>query len=175
MTGIPAGHIRITIDLGQVIRFKRGMNVKKEKVFGEAADRYLKYLHSRFIALSSGGGWPPLEESTVKRKEQRKKKYGTPAHPRWILRETNQLLNNIETASTREGFRIGYLNRKIHKGTKDRRKSRISVSKLAEIHHFGIGQKVRPIVVVPNGATLRLMVQAIQKKYGEIIKEAKWK
>lgn len=174
MPATSPGTIKITIDLSELIRFKRGMNIKKERVFDEAANRYKKYLHSRFIALSAGGGgWAPLEESTIKRKQQRKKKHGTPASPHWILRETNQLLEGIETVPSRDGFSIGYMSRKMHHPTRDRKKSRITVARLASIHHFGVGQKRRPIVVKPDRSTMRLMVQAIQKKFGDIVKDSK--
>lgn len=149
--------INVRFDLSRFMNLDRFQKKNQPLLVSTAADRYFKYLRNRFIANSSGGKqWPPLEESTIERKERR----GIADNPKWKLREYDIILNSM-------GVKV--IGKKTYAGfVRDRRHPRgKTVFQLVRIHGRGEGQKIRKAMGYPNRPTMKKMVQDVRDQYNK--------
>lgn len=153
--------INIVIDLRPLLEVTRYAVKNRPTLLKVAADRYVSYLRNRYFAMSSGGGdWPPLQESTIIRKERR----GWASDPDAILRETDTLIDSIGSRTRGQYVYVGFVRNSGHPRAP-------SILELARIQQEGTATiPFRPIIVPPNSRTRRQMVEAIKKEYNKIIK-----
>lgn len=153
--------INIVIDLRPLLDVTRYATKNRPTLLKVAGKRYVSYLRNRYFAMASGGGdWPPLQESTIVRKERR----GWANDPDAILRETDTLIDSIGTRTRGQYVYVGFVRNSGHpRGP--------SVLELARIHQEGTATiPFRQIIVEPNSRTKRQMVEDIKKEYNKIIK-----
>lgn len=130
-------------------------------VYTQWAARYRAFARARFVKLGRGGGdWAPLAEST--KRQRRKARRGYKGSRKFtILRDTDTLFNALHPQlenpgalkkHLRDGIRVGY------GGSARHPKGKMTIARLAEIHHRGLGHNpARPIIVEPDRATLNRM------------------
>lgn len=160
------------LDLRGLRRFQRliassGRGSKLGNVLAEIGDIYWHYLRNRFISLSAGsGGWPPLKESTIKRKERRIRQFGFTTSPHWILRESNTLLGALGVDYTKDGVVVGFIKDKPYPAKI--RRSGMSVYQVAEVH-----QRTRPIIVEPSRATITKANRLMKDTMDDMVEDSK--
>jgi hypothetical protein len=135
-------------------------------VYHQWAARYRAFLQHRFVLHSRGGGdWPPLKR---KRKRGAKKRAA-------ILRDTNTLFNVLSVAFVNnpgqlqenipDGIRVGFGGSGLHPG-----KGTMTVARLAEIHHFGLGNMPeRQIIVDPDDEVQRKMASDVERYWSKVL------
>lgn len=163
--------LNVVVDLAPLLNVKRYSDANRPVLLEVAADRYLKFLKRRHY---SGANWVPLTSETIRRKRFRQLKYGTPANPEWVLRETNTLVENLEIKATKHGYDVGHVVDRIHPSTPDRVKKngrRIRISRLVRMHTTGDGNfPPRPVIEEPNAETRRGMVADVREAYKKVIR-----
>lgn len=134
-------------------------------VYNQWAARYRSFLQHRFVGHSRGGGdWQPLKR---KRKRGAKRKAA-------ILRDTNTMFRVLDPAfksgpgqlqeELPYGVRVGF------GGTGNHPKAEMTVARLAEIHHFGLGHMPeRRIIVDPDDAVQRAMVGDVERHWKKVL------
>lgn len=114
------------------------------------------FIFKRFQVFSKGGGtWPPIAESTARRKGHRRILY--------------------ETGDFQAGLRMG-LNQRISwngpwlnltysmRARRKHKPSGLPIQRLLEIHQNGLGRMPkRPVIVPPSNETKRKILQRLQK------------
>lgn len=134
-------------------------------VYNQWAARYRSFLQSRFVRYSRGGGdWPPLKR---KRKRGAKKRAA-------ILRNLGTFFHVLDPAfksnpgqlqkEIPNGVRVGF-------GGPDRHpETDMTVARLAEIHHFGLGHMPeRQIIVDPSDEVQRGMVTDVERYWSKVL------
>jgi len=127
--------------------------------------RYRSFSQRRFDLFSKGGGnWPPLAESTIKRRRKGKRKSGTIA----ILRDTGTLFRALNPVLGQPGsfeqvaglftVELGFGGASKHpNGT-------ASIADIAKFHNFGMGHNpTRTIIVPPDAKTREAMAQDAER------------
>lgn len=139
------------------------------------AVRFRTFLQKRFAKFSKGGGdWPPLAESTIRRKSKRKGKRGQ-GSPSAILRDTDALFKAVAPeftgapgaveTFTRTSVIVGY-------GGSAQYSSGTAIMDVAEWHDKGNSRLPRRVIIVPpDQATRQAMANAAQKEYGRDAKK----
>lgn len=156
--------LRLFVDanLSQYIKVNRYAQNNQPLLLRTAAQRYVQFLQRRYIALASGqGAWPKLKRSTVLRKIRR----GIADNPRFILREYNVLMNEIGLAIRGKQILVGYNRNRSHpRGS--------NVFFLVQLHANGNSRlPKRQIVVYPDRATEKRMVEDIKDSYNRQIRK----
>lgn len=158
--------INVAIDISPLMNVNRYVKKNQSTLLKTAANRYLTYLRNRYISLSSGSGeWPPLAESTIKRKKRRiQQGYGT-ANPESILRETDTMLDTLGIRTRGKYVYVGYVREKPHpRGP--------SVNQLVNIHaNGGVYLPSRNAMASPNNSTRIRMVEDIRDQYNKVIRQ----
>jgi hypothetical protein len=139
------------------------------------AVRYRSYLHERFDSNSKGGGWPPLAQSTQRRRRGARR---GAAGPRVfsLLRDTGTLFNALTPEFSRKpgqlqedipfGVRVGF------GGPAKHPKGKASIADVAHFHQIGAGPlPVRKIIVEPDDATVKRMVSDMDRAVARLLKE----
>jgi hypothetical protein len=131
------------------------------------AAMYRSFAQERFKVQSRGGGeWPPLKDSTVKRR--RKGRRGSNAPRASILWNTGTLVGGLTPrfvgapGQLQEdipfGVRVGY-GPDPHPGSN----GRVTVKDLAQWHQTGAGNlPERPIIVDPDRRTVQMMADEME-------------
>lgn len=145
-----------------------------------AANRYRRYLVSRFRAMSargyhqegddykSGRGWPKLSERRLVQKEYR----GIAKNPNWILRETDQLINSIDVETRGDSVLVGVVHDIVHTGYLDDKP--IGMRELVEKHQTGKGHLPKRIIIVaPPKRLRRKMTKDIKDEYSKILRASR--
>lgn len=147
--------INVNAWLDSVLNFKKYTANNQGKLLVIAAKRYLRFLKNRYAAMSAGtGSWPDIQEVTVKRKQKRMSERGWLGNATWILRESQTLINSMSIRIGPKRVEVGYIVDKMHA-----RDEGYTVFEIVEYH-----QPLRPIIVRPDGKTLRNMVRDIKKE-----------
>lgn len=154
---------------------------------GPHVDRIMKrwsvitrsFLRRRFVEQSKGGAdWPPLAESTIRRRRKPKGKGSAGGNNVAVLRDTGILLAALSPQLSPGGIedrdsnqfllRVGY------GGDAPHPRADMAISSLAKIHHEG-GKHLpqRQVVVRPDSATIRRMAEDAQKVIREEIKSSR--
>ena len=125
--------------------------------------RYKKFAKAQFNINSKGGGiWTPLKSSTKKRVKKRS---------RLILRDSETLSQTLEPVPTLDKYPkpgIMTIRRKVSVtiafgGTGKHPYSKLSIGRLAEVHHQGLGRvPSRMILVKPSDVVKRGMVKDVK-------------
>lgn len=139
------------------------------------AARYRGFAQQRFDKFSKGGGdWPPLAESTKKRRRKARKGRKKGAVRSFsLLRDTGLMFNALDTPWTRKpgalqkdipfGVRAGYGGPAKHPGGK------ATIADIAGFHQAGKGRlPKREIIVVPDTRTLAAMAGDMERGLGEM-------
>jgi hypothetical protein len=137
--------------------------------------RYRSFLHERFDKFSKGGGWPPLAESTKRRRRGPRKGHKGPRSFS-ILRDTGTLFNALTPEFTRKpgqlqedipfGVRVGY------GGPSKHPKAKASIADVAHFHQIGAGHlPARKIIVEPNDATIKRMESDMERAIQKMAKD----
>ena len=148
-------------------KIRRGSGPLRE-VYLQWAVRYRAYAHRRFGRLSRGGGdWPPLAESTKRRRRKARRGHKGPRSFATHI-DTGTLRGaldpNIENPGSlrrllRKGVRVGYGG-----GARHPKAKRLTIAKLAEIHHKGLGRVPRRrIIVKPDANTVQRMKRDLNR------------
>lgn len=128
---------------------------------------YRAFAQERFRDQSRGGGqWPPLKESTVRRRRKGRRRSGAPRAS--ILWDTGTLVGALTPRfigapgqleeNIPFGIRVGY-GRDPHPGAN----GAVTIQKLAGWHQTGAGNlPERPIIVEPNDRTIQLMAREME-------------
>lgn len=121
----------------------------------QAGRMYTAFVLSEFDRKSrGGGGWRPLKQETINAK-------GSSA----ILVDKRALRQGLATSitvTTRTSPRFALI--AAFKGKKKHRRSKLTISDLATIHHYGLGRvPSRKILVRPNKATVARMTTVIMR------------
>lgn len=163
--------LNVVVDLAPLLNVKRYSDANRPVLLEVAATRYLKFLKKRHYA---GGGWARLKEVTIELKKWRQLKYGTPANPNWVLRETNTLVKNLEKKATKDGYEVGHVVDRVHPSTPDRiakQGRRLRISRLVRIHTLGEGGLTpRKVIDPPNAELRKRMVEDVRTAYDKIIR-----
>jgi hypothetical protein len=159
---------------------------KTVKDRGPHVDRIMKrwsvitrsFLRRRFVEQSKGGSdWPPLAESTIRRRRRPKGKGSAAGSNVAVLRDTGILLAALSPQLSPGGIedrdsgtftlRVGY------GGDAPHPRADMAISSLAKIHHDG-GKHLprRPVVVPPDQATVRKLTEDANKVIREELKNA---
>jgi len=150
--------IDVTADVSEFINIMRFAEKNRPLLLRTAAERYLRWMTKRFVAFSAGGGhWPELKETTILRKEAR----AEAINPYWILRESDNLLNNFSIKEDDDGIWVGY-----HGDEPDHSISSESMIWLVEHHAVDNRDAVAP----PDRATKRQMTEDIRKEFRKVVK-----
>jgi len=154
--------INIIIDLKELMNINRYTEKNRTVLLDTAANRYLKYLKTRFISFSAGrGDWDPLKPDTIRIKTKR----GVRGNPSWILRESDTLLNSLGIKKETGRIRVGLTRYRAHP-----RFNGTSIM-LRKIHQYGDGVVPQRIIVpVIASNTRRQIVDDIKKEYNKIIR-----
>lgn len=165
--------LNVVVDLAPLLNVKRYTDANRQVLLEVAADRYLKFLKKRHYG---GANWVTLRPATIKRKRIRQLKYGTPANPNWVLRETDTLVDNLEKKATKNGYDVGHVVDRIHPSTPDRigkngKGRRIRISRLVRIHTAGDSSlPPRPVIEPPRPDTRKRMVADVRSAYDKVIR-----
>ncbi len=158
--------INVNVWVGEVLNFAKYTKENQAKILRIAATRYLRYLKNRFASLSAGsGGWPDIKHSTITRKQKRMSERGWVGNAAWILRESQTLINSMSIRHGPKRTEVGYIVDKMHA-----RDEGYTVFEIVE-HHAPL----RPIIVRPDGKTLRNMVRDIKKELEREIRKGRRK
>ena len=130
--------------------------------------RYRAFAKLRYMKFARGGGnWAPLSEVTKRRRRKAAKgKKGPRSFS--ILIDKGTLVAALEPKIENpgsikkligKGVRVGYGGSAKHPRAKG-----LTIARLAEIHHRGLGNvPARPIIVRPDTKTLRGMVSDLER------------
>lgn len=161
--------INLNVWLNEVLNFTKYTKENQAKILRIAATRYLRYLKNRFASLSAGSGsgqrWPDIKHSTITRKQKRMSERGWVGNAAWILRESQTLINSMSIRHGPKRTEVGYIVDKMHA-----RDEGYTVFEIVE-HHAPL----RPIIVRPDGKTLRNMVRDIKKELEREIRKGRRK
>jgi hypothetical protein len=153
-------------------KIRRGHGPLRD-VYIQWAGRYQSFVRLRFAKESRGGGsWPNLAESTKKARARRRKRARgrQQSSPRRfaILRDTDTLYNALDPGMhypgslrrlLRDGVRVGYGG-----GARHPSSTRLTIARLAEIHHLGLGRvPKRKIIVKPDRKTYLGMIADLNR------------
>jgi hypothetical protein len=147
--------VKLKIDLKPLERYVNVLTKTGQSGFNEVMIkwivRYKKFALARYNRNSRGGGdWPPLSPKTKKRIKKRS---------RAILKDSNTLVSTLDPIPTLDkypkpgivtinhyrGITIGFGGGGAHP------LSRLSIGRLATVHHLGLGRvPVRTILVDPT-------------------------
>lgn len=157
--------LSVITDLKQLLNVQRFAKSNQPVLLNAAAKRYVQYLRNRFISLSSRPGtWPKLAESTIKRKIRVK----VAVNPKWILRESDTMLNSLGIRTRGNQVLAGFVRDRPHPRAK-------SVNYLVKLHSHIIESKLpyRPAIGSPNNATRKRMTEDIRDEYNRVIRRNK--
>lgn len=186
--------MEITVECRGFFLDKASEDSFRRKLLKLMAARYRAFLLRRFNTNSRGGGdWPPLAESTKRRRRKGKPIRRTNAEQvsiekhfqkqailvdTGILRSglnvipTSASFEKISVAANRADVEVGFSSgihppKKNPDGTTPDSKKPITITKLAYIHHFGCKERnlpARPILVPPDSACMRQMENLVEKE-----------
>jgi len=159
--------VKVKIDLKPLEKYFHVLTSPGQKGFEQVMIkwivRYKKYAMAQYNRNSSGGGaWPPLKEPIRKRVKKRS---------RLILRDSDTMRATLEPIPTLErypkpGIGTKRLPRGVVIGFEGGGKhpySKLSIAKLATVHHLGRGKvPVRTILVDPAETVKRGMVRDLK-------------
>lgn len=183
---------RVKIDLSGLIQFKQTIendlrrtgNGPVRDAMHQWAVRFRSFLQQRFDGLSKGSGggdWPPLAESTKRRRRLARKGHasrksgGSAARVFAILRDTGTLFAALTPAFTKKpgqlqedipfGVRVGF------GGPAKHPKCNATISDIARFHQMGVGKlPVREIVVPPDDQLKARMAQDMEAALAKLAK-----
>jgi hypothetical protein len=143
--------VYIGVDFGPLKHFTKDMKARTPELFRTVAERHLKMLERRFVALAAGGGeWPPLKDKTVIQKTNLKA-----SNPAWILRRFHTLVHSMGFIMNKKGYWVGF----VHEN-KTHPESSLRVVELATVHHLGEGVvPARPVIAFPTTQQLSTLVE----------------
>jgi len=162
----------VAVDLKPLERYVKLLSVSGQigwdQVMIRWLVRYKKFAKARFNANSAGGGaWPPLKPNTRKRVRKRS---------RAILKDSDVLSHTLDpiptlarypmagiaTYTRRNGVTITF------GGTGKHPYSKLSVARLAKVHHLGLGRvPTREILISPSDEIKRFMVNDLRQVANE--------
>lgn len=136
------------------------------------------FLRRRFVEQSKGGSdWPPLAESTIRKRRRPKGKGSATGSNVAVLRDTGILLAALSPQLSPGGvedrdsssftLRVGY------GGDAPHPRADMAISSLAKIHHEG-GKHLpqRQVVVSPDQATIRKLAEDANKVIRDAVKQS---
>lgn len=144
---------KLKIDLRSLDKLVRELSVSGRAAHDELLIRwivrYKKYAKAEYNRNSRGGGlWPPLKKNTRKRVKKRS---------RLILKDSDTLSKTLDPIPTLNktpspGIRTRRTNRGVvisFGGSGRHPYSKLSIAKLATVHHLGLGRVPRRTILVP--------------------------
>lgn len=154
---------RVKTDLRRIKKLRRDIQTKEgsvKEVQNSWADLYRAFIVKRFTLFSLGGGnWPPIKNSTAKRKGHRRILIDT----RFLRLKLSAIIDVIRVTSRSMvfGFRSS-----IHHPT-----ANMPLVDLAEIHHQGLGNNPeRKILVELDDETAKNMKLDAKKRFTETLR-----
>jgi hypothetical protein len=142
-------------------------------VYRQWTVRYRAFAQNRFVKQSQGGGdWPDLAPSTKRRRRGPRRGYKG-ARRFAILQDTRTIFNALDPDTKqagsleqvlRDGVRVGY------GGSAKHPKAPMTIARLTEIHHRGLGHNPkREIIVEPDQQTVRRMCDDLTRGLNRIV------
>lgn len=157
----------VEFNLAEAFHLARYTERNRKVLTETAALRFYKYIRGRYLSLSGGRGeWPPLADSTIKKKEQR----ALSNNPSAILRETDTLLGSLDVVFKSGTWLVGY----VHDGPHN--DSRKSIEEIAVYHNQGTDtMPQRPVLALPSSRVQRQMVEDVRNQYNKEIRRVRRK
>lgn len=144
--------VKVRIDLKPLERYVKILSTPGQRGFDDVMVRwivrYKKYALAQYRRNSKGGGeWPRLKEPIRKRVRKRSK---------MILRDSDSLMSTLEPVATLDKFpspgmqtiRRGYGVTIGFGGGPRHPFSKLSIARIGEIHHLGLGRVPARIILV---------------------------
>jgi len=150
-----------------------------------AAQRHLRYLQKRFVALSHAFGatddttWPRLKQSTLKSKRYKQKLFDFTGNVNWVLRLSHTMMRSFSYIVRKDGYFIGIIKDRpypqVSKATHDRARMvycKFTVAQLADIHQKGRGVPRRSVMPsATNSAQLRMLQLHVNDRFRKLIQK----
>lgn len=135
-------------------------------MFKQWGARYLAEQRRRYNKNSRGGGdWPPLAESTKRRRKKARRGYGRRPRQHSILRDTGTLFRALTIGAAgnlfkriRSGVRVGFGGPKRHPN------GDVTIADLAEIHDRGKGRVPQRYLLYPPSQRLQAAMRRDTKR-----------